>query len=112
MYLPDGDFGTNFVLTTNWRHIVMNYLGPVSGEGLRIYVDGDLSSMHAAALKDGGSYSPGDGNVVLGRYYEDFYDDSDPYTGAYIDELLFFNTTLYDGHIVALANNLNHKYGV
>ena len=103
MYLPDGDFLTSFVLTTNWRHIVMNYLGPVSGEGLRIYVDGYLSD--AAALKGGGSYSPGDGNVILGRYYEGFYDDSDPYTGAYIDELLFFNTTLRDAHIVALANN-------
>ena len=90
--------------TTNWAHIVLNYIGPDDGQGIRIYRDG--SPYYGSETKDGGNYSPGDGNVILGRYYEDFYQDSDPYTGASIDELLFFNETLNSTEVAALVNNV------
>ena len=105
MYLPDGNYGIGFELTTNWCHVMCNYIGPKTGQGNRIYADHRTHSMgYFSWTRD--NYPPGDGNVVLGRYYEYFYQDGDPYIGAYIGELLFFNKTLNSTEVAALVNNV------
>ena len=105
VYVSDGRFHLDLYMSSLWSHIVLNYIGPDDGQGIQLYDDGTTSAMHYIDnTKEAGSYSPGDGNVVLGRYYTDFYDDSDPYTGVKIDELLFFNTKLDSTEVAALAN--------
>ena len=47
-------------------------------------------------------YSPGSGDVVLGRYYKN-RDDKKYYASGSVDELMFFNTHLSDSDIEALV---------
>ena len=82
--------------------MVMNYIGPDNGQGIRIYVYGLSSLMHAAAVKFSDSHPPGDGGVILGDYS---YGDTDPYSVT-IDEMLFFNKTLNSTEVAALVNNV------
>ena len=47
-----------------WYHIVINYLGPNDGKGIRLYPDG--SEVAGQASIDRTSYDVGDSRVVVG----------------------------------------------
>ena len=105
--LLDGYFGISFFIPSLWvygiddvhvpssfSHLVLNYIGPSNGQGLRIYFDGTFS----AQAKQAASHSSGDGRVVVGRFHTEDDEIFD------IDELLFFNHQLSDQEIMELQN--------
>ena len=67
----------------------MNYIGPKDGEGVRIYYDGE--EVASRTTKSSNSYSPGDGKIVVGRFYTNL---NGLYASVQVDELIFFNQTL------------------
>ena len=89
------------ISSNTWTHIVVNYIGPTNGEGIRIYSDGVHSGIDNTTTAE--SCSPGNGRVVLGRV---FTDDGTPdyYGGLTMDDLLFFNTTLTQQEILQIKN--------
>ena len=92
MYLLDGTFTAHFYMPTGWTHIVLNYIGPNDGEGIRVYDDGQEVEVVGGRVKDSRIPPPaGDGRIVVGRGYTD--KDAD-YASMVIDELIFFNKAL------------------
>ena len=91
VFLPDGQFDVSPMRSTGWTHVVLNYLGPNNGQGIRIYYDGEQTG--SGYTKYTYTSPTGAGRVVVGRYYtvHDAY-----YTSVHVDELLFFNEALDD----------------
>ena len=89
LYVLDGGFATGFSRPTGWTHVVMNYIGPDDGQGIRGYYNG--AEVASETTKYGGSYPAGDGRIVVGRFY---IDHDKRYTSLKIDELIFFNKAL------------------
>ena len=52
-----------------WIHLAINYIGPSDGQGVWIYVNGQLEGMKDT--KEPGSYPEGEGQVVLCRAFSD-----------------------------------------
>ena len=91
---------SNFPYTvSNWTHIVLNFIGPEEGQGIRFYVDGVQAK--SSTSKTARIYPPGDGRVVVGRL---FSDRDFNYGGVSIDELLFFNQILEEFSIQRLIS--------
>ena len=80
-------------------HIVLNYIGPNVGQGIILYNNGE--EWRSDTNKYGGTYSAGDGKIVVGREYTTI-DDS--YTSMQIDELIYFNQALSDDEIQLIYN--------
>ena len=100
IYVSEGKFHPLIVpMSPVWTHIVLNYIGPLNGQGIRIYQNG-LQTGYDDTLVPG-SYSPGDGRVAVGRVYTD---DNDQHGGVDVDELLFFNQALSDDQIWDVTN--------
>ena len=81
-----------------WTHIVLNYLGPDNGMGIKLYVNGQTRAEDD--VKSVKSFSPGDERLVIGRANtgaDKFY------AGVQLDELLMFNTSLADEEIQLLS---------
>ena len=91
------EFLREFTRPTGWAHVVLNYLGPNNGEGIRVYINGVLAGQDDQT--SGTSKQPGDGGVVLGRTNQNSNDGS-----VDVDELLFFNETLSVDSIQQLVN--------
>ena len=74
---------------TGWTHVVMNYIGPNNGEGIKVYYNGEEVASDTTPL----SYpcGSGDGRIVLGRAYTAIDKD---YSSIEIDELTYFNRIL------------------
>ena len=89
MYLLNGKFSARVSIPTGWTHIVLNYIGPYNGQGIRVYYNGQ--GVVSDTDKDGGPYPAGDGRIVVGRF---FTDKDIGYASMQIDELIFFNKTL------------------
>ena len=87
--VTDGRFYVEINKRTSWTHIVLNYIGPEDGQGIQIYVDGDLTGSDDTRKLE--MYSPGDGRVVVGRSNTH---ESVNYASVEMDELVFFNTKL------------------
>ena len=101
VYLMDGFFFAHLFEPNGWTHIVMNYVGPNDGEGIRIYYN--KAEVASETTKSGGSRPTGDGRIVIGR----FYPDKDMrYTSMQIDELIFFNKALSTNDIKLLYNSV------
>ena len=83
---------------TGWTHIVMNYIGPNNGEGIRTYYNG--TEVGNDPTKTALSRSAGDGRIVVGREYTD---RDGAYASVMVDELLFFNRHLLSDEITSLA---------
>ena len=66
--MVDGRFYVGVNVGTGWTHLVLNFIGPVNGQGVQIYVNGVQTG--SGTWKDVAvSYSPGDGRVVVGKSY-------------------------------------------
>ena len=84
---------------SGWFHVVINYIGPNNGQGIRMFIDG--SELMSDTAKDAWSFSAGDGMVVVGR---DYTDADKEYASVQVDELIFFNQVLSNDHINKLYN--------
>ena len=101
MYVSDGRFDGSLFMNPQWTHVVLNYIALDHTEGIQIYQDG--IQKHNDDTKETGTYSAGDGRVVLGKYFTHFPQDDD-YEGVEVDELLFFNAALNSDQITDLLN--------
>ena len=79
----------NLPRPVGWTHIVMSYIGPSDGEGIRIFYNG--TEVANVTTKAAGSDPPGDGRVVVGRVYTD---RDVLYVSVQLDELALFNKAL------------------
>ena len=52
--------------------------------------------------KEGGSYSDGDGSIVVGRYYTDRDRD---YASVQVDELIYFDAALTSAEVQSIYNS-------
>ena len=82
-------FSINQYAPTGWTHVVLNYLGPNTGEGVRLFYDAIEVKGHSVFIF---YLNPPDHNrIVVGRMYTD---ENERYTSIQIDELRFFNQNL------------------
>ena len=78
---------------SGWFHIVLNYLGPNNGEGVRIYYDGELKLEKSTPVRH--VYSEGDRRIIIGKYYSiKNHVKHDMFASVQVDELLLFNEAL------------------
>ena len=90
---------------TGWTHVVLNYIGPNDGEGIRVYYNG--TEVANATTNSDGTYSTGDGRIVVGRYLFLWDGHCDMwYPSLQIDELTFFNKALSTTDITAMYNGV------
>ena len=88
-------------IPSGWTHIVLNYIGSGSGEGIRVFYNG------IQVASDTTSYGKirhcPNGRIVIGRVYTDH---SSYYSSVEVDELAFLNRSLSNEEVSAL-----HKVG-
>ena len=100
--LQSAGFWTDTTIPMGWFHLVLNYLGPDRGQGIRIYMNGtEIASDDSPSTSTAYISTRGDERVVIGKYYTDrdiYYGDID------VDELLFFNDKLTEEQILAIKD--------
>ena len=69
---PDGWFFVHHSRPAGWFHVVVNYIGPNNGDGVRIFYDG--VEVASETTRDPSSLPGGDGRIVVGRVYSDVND--------------------------------------
>ena len=87
MDLLDGEFYVALSKSSEWTHVVLNYLG--SNEGIQIFFDEELKE--SDTTKALFTESAADGRIVVGRRYTD---RNRLYGSIELDELIFFNQAL------------------
>ena len=97
----DGKFYYAVSLSYSWINVVLNYIGPNDGQGIRIYENGVQTGSDVS--KEVTSFPAGDGRVAVGRRTPKL---DEKYVGVDVDELLFFNEKLTDQHALDLKNNI------
>ena len=100
VYLQDGYFETRIPRRSSWTHIVLNYLGPSNGEGIRIYENGRLAGSDVSK-QTASPYQTGNGRIVVGRKYTE---SNQQYASIEIDVLVYFNTYLSSGKVQSIHN--------
>ena len=80
---------------------MLNYIGPNDGQGIRVHYNG--TEVANDTTKSEGTYSTGDGRIVVGRYYS--HRDV-RYTSMQVDELAFFNKALSTTDIKAMYSSV------
>ena len=100
VYVTDGHFIAYPQKSSRWTHIVLNYIGPENGQGIRNYNDG--AEVESDTTKNQQSFSPGDGRIVVGRF---FTDRNQQYASVQVDELIFFNRTLTSAEVNSVYNS-------
>ena len=96
-----GSFWVHFRLLDNqWTHVVLTYIGPNRGQGIRLFLDGVRKDSDSSLSSY--NYTAGDGRVVVGRQYVniDYY----YYASVEIDELIFFNEALLEDEVKEMYN--------
>ena len=84
---------------SRWLHFVLNFIGPNDGEGIRIYLDGEMVQSVTAA--GGFRIPPRHSRIIIGRSTIDSYFGR--YASLQMDELLFFNQALSEEEIAMLS---------
>ena len=100
--MPEGRFRYSLTRTSTWTHIVLNYIGPNNGEGIKMYENGGLKGINIIKLPGSTSYQNGNGRIVVGRQ---FTGSNDYYASIEIDEFVFFNTALDNGEVMSIYNS-------
>ena len=100
MLLSNGLFTVSHSKLTGWTHVVGNYIGPNTGEGIRIFYNG--AEVDRDTLKSSGSRSPGDGMSVVGRLYTNL---DQYYASVQVDELIYFNAALTSDDVQSIYNS-------
>ena len=101
VYLSDGYFIIGTSKHSGWIHVVLNYIGPSDGEGIRVYYNGMEVANATTKSEFHRPISSGDGRIVVGREVTNL-DGS--YASMEIDELIFFNNALSTTNIKLLYN--------
>ena len=99
--LLDGPYYVQPSKPTGWTHIVLNFIGPNNGQGIRIYYNGH--EVASKSVRSERSVPPVDSTIVVGKYYTNLNQD---YATAQIDELIFFNHYLTLEEITTLGNEI------
>ena len=97
-----GYFWSYFRLLYNqWTHVVLTYIGPNRGQGIRLFKNGVRISSKGSINRSSYNYTAGDGRVVVGRLYvnRDY-----KYASVEIDELIFFNQALQEDEVKEIYN--------
>ena len=97
--LPGGQFFANTKRPSGWFHIVLNYIGPKDGEGIKIFIKG--AQVASDTITSRGPYPTGDGRIVVGKKNTD--EQNLFYASVQVDELRFFNRYLTQEEISVLA---------
>ena len=87
-----------------WIHLVINFIGPAEGEGIRIYHDG-VEVANDTTKSYGTCQHPAcrpDGRIVVGRQYTKM---GLGYCSFQVDELAFFNEILSQEQITMLSQH-------
>ena len=85
----NGTFDAGFYIYKGWTLVVVNYNGPMDGQGIRMFSNGvEVASDTAKEIQ---SYSLGDDRIIVDRWYTD---SNEKYAGLHVDELMYFNTVL------------------
>ena len=98
--LLDRQFLASHSRPTGWTHVVLNYIGPHVGEGIRNYYNGQ--EVASDTDKERVDRSTGDGRIVVGREYTD--GDRD-YASVQVDELIYFNAVLTHAEVQSIYNS-------
>ena len=98
--LPDGYFYISQSKATGWTHVVMNYIGPKNGQGIRMHVNG--ADVVSDTNKTAQSLTTGDGSIVVGRL---FTDSNSYYSSVDVDELIYFNAALTSDDVQSIYNS-------
>ena len=98
--LPTGYFYADHPRPTGWTHIVLNYIGPNNGQGIRIYEDG--AEVASDTTKGEGVYPAGDSRIVVGRYYTD---RDEYYLSVEVDDPIYFNAALASDEVRSIYNS-------
>ena len=98
IFLLDGYFREFHTRPAGWTHIVLNYIGPNDGEGIRVYYD--RQEVVSDTTKSRGLFDPADGSILVAKRADGDYG----YTSLQMDELIFFNKTLSTTDITAMYN--------
>ena len=99
--VSDGFFAAVHSAPTSWTHIVMNYVGPNDGEGVRMFLNG-MEVTSDTTKTSASLHASGDGRITLGR---DLRGDG-YYLSVQFDELLFFNAELTPSQIQSIYNGI------
>ena len=86
-----------------WTHIVLNFIGPNDGQGIRIYHNGTEVASETEKYAYSSPTSAGNGKIVSGRRYTDH---NPRYLTMQVDELLYFNSALTPDQIQSLYNGV------
>ena len=101
IYVLDGNFMVGMQIFDSWTHVVMNFIGPKDGQGIKGYANGILRRTDYSL--GSATFYPGDGRIVMGRTYTDNSIDS-YYANFDLDELFIFNEKLNEDEILVLKN--------
>ena len=83
-----------------WFHSVINFMGPNTGEGFNLFIDGMMRGVSARSTLNHGAIN--NGRIAVGRRLIENNNYLD-YTSFAMDELFFFNRTLTDTEITMFS---------
>ena len=90
MAVVNRKFSVNIPNVSNqWIHLVLNFIGPNSGEGIQAFRDGALIAENQSGAD--GNNTVGDGRVIVGKKHSHL---NKFYAQVEVDELIFFNKAL------------------
>ena len=83
--------------SSGWFHILLNFIGPDSGMGIRVYHNGKQAG--SGTIKSSQKLTNADGRIVIGRQYTN---NNFRLGSNQVDELYFFNQPLTEDEIKML----------
>ena len=86
-------------VSNQWIHLVLNFIGPNSGEGIQAFKDGAFIGQHQSGAD--GTHTVGDSRVIVGRKHANV---NKFYAHVEVDELIFFNEALSNEEVGQLYN--------
>ena len=101
IFLLDGSFYTNFDFPNGWFHIAVNYIGPNGDEGIKVYKNG-VDETGDTKVEKGYSNPISGGRIVVGRFYTESDNVGTAYSSVWVDELIYFNSSLSHAEVVKI----------
>ena len=96
-------------IPTGWFHLVVNFIGPNDGEGLRIYYD-EVEARSSRLGRDSTIAGPSFTifrNLSRRIFIGINFDRNDYYSSVQVDEMFFFNQALTETEITSLSQYMN-----
>ena len=90
MYSQKGSFDVSSPLPSGWTHVVLNYIGPEDGQGIRLFYNG-TEVANDDTYRCCTQQEAADGRILVGKY---LLDGDNFYSSVQLDELIYFNRAL------------------